>query len=228
MTEAETRVFVCSNLLLNFHALVRKRKLFESEENEYANRLLSTQFVNTLTPTLDYYLMKYPQKSKVFLSNDMNSIVKEMNEASKPEYSMLRKLGIEFQAKHSGSEVDFSREIKQLVNKLIEESKHYLSEFKQLMTEIFTINPPGVDTPSTVDHLIGMKFKESVPGYDSADMAKSGIPIKSPEVLRVLIKWIEELRSIILNPSTLKKRRTVTKEESENPTIEQKVVKSYV
>ncbi len=38
---------------------------------------------------------------------------------------------------------------------------------------------------------IGMKFKENTPLYSEKQMEDGSIQIKAPQVLRVIIKWIE-------------------------------------
>jgi hypothetical protein len=41
------------------------------------------------------------------------------------------------------------------------------------------------------DYKIGMKFKKDMPVYTKEELESEGIPIQSPEVLRILIKWTE-------------------------------------
>lgn len=36
-----------------------------------------------------------------------------------------------------------------------------------------------------------MKFREDTPCFSEEEIRNPGVPIHSPEVLRVLIKWIE-------------------------------------
>jgi len=85
--------------------------------------LLTQLFQEELKKALEFYLVKYPQKSKIFLSNEMNKIVKEINESSLLKNCILNRLGISFRqdsgskddAKGEGSK-DFSRKIKELFN----------------------------------------------------------------------------------------------------------------
>lgn len=46
-------------------------------------------------------------------------------------------------------------------------------------------------------HKIGMKFRENMPTYTAEEVEKEGIGIKVPEVLRVIVKWVEELEKRI-------------------------------
>jgi hypothetical protein len=39
-----------------------------------------------------------------------------------------------------------------------------------------------------------MKFREGTPLYTEEEIKLRGIEIKTPEVLRVIMKWIEELQ----------------------------------
>lgn len=51
-------------------------------------------------------------------------------------------------------------------------------------------------------HKIGMKFKRNMPLIPNSDANGPTIEINSSEVLRVLIKWIEEIDDFIENPET--------------------------
>jgi hypothetical protein len=45
-----------------------------------------------------------------------------------------------------------------------------------------------------------MKFREGTPLYSPKEIEKTGVKIKTPEVLRVIMKWVEELQKIMANP----------------------------
>lgn len=64
-----------------------------------------------------------------------------------------------------------------------------------------------------------MKFKENMPLYSEEEVNERGLIIKAPEVLRVVIKWIEELEEFITKPKkTLEKKKFFNK--SGGPPIE--------
>jgi len=45
-----------------------------------------------------------------------------------------------------------------------------------------------------------MKFKEDTSPFSEEEIKNPGVPIHSPEVLRILIKWIEEIDSMLHEP----------------------------
>lgn len=122
---------------------------------------------------------------------------------------MLQRLDVHFNPHSKSSKkssavivpTDYSHNIKELLNKLISAAKSHLPEFRRLINETFTIGEEAEQR--TLDSLSGMKFKEDMPLYTEDEMREPGVPIKRPEVLRVLIKWTEELDEIVANPDSL-------------------------
>jgi single-stranded DNA-specific DHH superfamily exonuclease len=99
-------------------------------------------------------------------------------------------------------EVNYSRRIKLLINALINEAKKWNEDFKKIMQSIFTFPVPNSNEETRMldEAKISMKFREDIEVYIEAELNDPGIPIKSPEVLRVIVKWIEELEALIKNP----------------------------
>lgn len=125
--------------------------------------------------SLSYFLVRYPQKSKVFVSEEANNLLYEINNSSLKEFSMLRRLDVHFnpyfgfdkkQMDNVVIATDYSRTIKQFLNKLITAAKTHLPQFRRLMTEVFTIG----EDKRIVDNLCGMKFKEDMPLYTGEEM----------------------------------------------------------
>lgn len=48
--------------------------------------------------------------------------------------------------------------------------------------------------------MIGMKFREGTPLYTDEEIKAKGVEIKTPEVLRVIMKWVKELQEIVKDP----------------------------
>jgi hypothetical protein len=94
---------------------------------------------------------------------------------------------------------DYSGKIKTFLNALITESSKNYSEFKSNMKGVFTFNRETGEQYE-LDNLVGMKFREGTPLYSEGELNRRGIEIKTPEVLRVLMKWVEELQEIIKDP----------------------------
>lgn len=98
------------------------------------------------------------------------------------------------------TDYDYAKKIKKLLNVLISESKSHYYEFKELMTDVLSVGKEDGTRSPLPDHKICMKFKEDMSQYTEDEINNPGVPIKSPEVLRVLIKWIEELDAIVAKP----------------------------
>ena len=122
---------------------------------------------------------------------------------------MLRRFGIKFNPlQMNGSDNNkvlaefrgesFNRKVKIMINAVILEGRSCFLDFNKLMQEVFTIPNPA--DPSQRIPLkntrVGMKFKSDMPIYTEEEIEDIGVPIKSPEVLRVLIKWINKLDEI--------------------------------
>lgn len=60
------------------------------------------------------------------------------------------------------------------------------------MKDVFTVGK-GKGESSEVKNLIGMKFKEDTPLFSKKEIEAEGLTIRTPELLRVIIKWIAEL-----------------------------------
>lgn len=50
-----------------------------------------------------------------------------------------------------------------------------------------------------LDHLIGTKLALSTPEYTKEELNREGLEIKTPQIMRVIVKWIESLNDVILN-----------------------------
>ena len=135
------------------------------------------------------------------------------------DYNMLSRFGITFNplreisgGKHIEvlSEVPhdqgFNRKVKLLINSLLMEGRNNFEEFNRLMQEVF--NPiPDTKRPDLKkkrvpleNTRVGMRFKNDMPKYTVEEIEDIGVPIKSLEVLRVLIKWIISLEEIVKEP----------------------------
>jgi hypothetical protein len=142
----------------------------------------------------------------------MRNLSKEMNSLSDSKFYMIGRLQIaidpiindagEVDYDMDVREVNYSRRIKLLINALINEAKKWNEDFKKIMQSIFTFPVPNSNEETRMldEAKISMKFREDIEVYIEAELNDPGIPIKSPEVLRVIVKWIEELEALIKNP----------------------------
>jgi hypothetical protein len=165
MNELETRVFVCNNIILNFHEMLSYlRSHYHQLWQQYREEIIH-HFQDSVIQALTYYLIKYPQKNKIFLSEELKAIVTEVNDSNLPEYNMLKKFGVPFnpiqitkkenkvkEVKEGNNDVptppeillketdyDYGKKIKKLLNVVIQESNSFYYEFKELMTDVLSI-----------------------------------------------------------------------------------------
>lgn len=75
MLESETKVFLCNNIILNFHRMV------EFIRSNYPDIWLGSSskiialFQEESSKAIGYYLSKYPQKKKVFIGSDIQNLI---------------------------------------------------------------------------------------------------------------------------------------------------------
>jgi hypothetical protein len=91
-----------------------------------------------------------------------------------------------------------NKQLKVLINGLIKETNRYYETYKKYMTDIFL--EQEMQDPS-FSFLIGRKIKETTQEYTDDELNTPGFFIKSNEILRILIKWIEELISWFTDPN---------------------------
>lgn len=89
-----------------------------------------------------------------------------------------------------------------LINAMALEGRAWFKDFNKLMQDMFSVPNPTDPTQRIPlsNTRIGMKFKMNMPLYSADEIKEIGVPTKSPEVLRVLIKWIDKLDEIVKEP----------------------------
>lgn len=92
-------------------------------------------------------------------------------------------------------EVHYIREIKTLFNRLIEETEKEYPIYHTEMVKIFTGGQKELEGKGK--YLIGKKFKDNTPPFEEEEMNTLDFKCKSPEILRILIKWLEELEELM-------------------------------
>jgi tRNA G46 methylase TrmB len=173
----ESRFFVCNHIILSFHEMVTCLQInFPDMWTKHKKELIYL-YQDEQGKALEYYLLKYPQKGKVFLSSDLKNLAKEINNLSDPKYHMISRLQItidpivndrgELNYDMDVSKIDYSRKIKLLINALITEAKKWNEEFKKTMQSIFTLTSSNFkDEPKMLEDIkMSMKFRENVEIY---------------------------------------------------------------
>ena len=108
-----------------------------------------------------------------------------MDRSTDTQFDMVVKTGCFF--KYDPKRQDYARQIKIFLNKLILESRGHYKNFRKIMKEVFR------SSNGEVKNQIGMKLRESTPLFTKEEIAREGFDIKMPEILRIVVKWIEEL-----------------------------------
>jgi hypothetical protein len=113
-------------------------------------------------------------------------------------YDILRNAGVSFA--YNDGRNDFGRDIKLWINKMISEVKSMFPKFKDNMRELFMGGVNSVtDMEDEIEFEIGSKISENSESYLPEEIEEPGIKIKSPQISRVLIKWISELHRMLFS-----------------------------
>lgn len=144
---------------------------------------------------LEYMLKKYPPSKKKIIDNDLTSKVKEVKRHTDFAYDILLNANFDFQ--YCSDKLDYSRDIKKWLNAIIKESKAQFPKFRSTFKHIF-MNKEFSDGGSSYDcnsmeFWIGSKIHESTPLYSEEEINAPGLKLKKPELLRILMKWLDEL-----------------------------------
>lgn len=168
LSEIEARVYVSNNLLLNFSELLRGLNEQHLALWKLHWKKLVENFEKYIIRSLSYLEVHYPQKGKTFVSDEVNSLLKVMDDTKRREFSLLKRLDINFNPcsgvsrKEEASVVfsgDYSHKIKLLVNKLISLAQKYFPPFRKFLDNVFAVD----EDKKVLPYLSGMKFKENTP-----------------------------------------------------------------
>lgn len=101
-------------------------------------------------------------------------------------------------------QTDFTKEIKSWLNILVMESKKEFPAFKKEMRDIFINTDGSIDgskgMDSELEFIIGSKISEGTILFTEEELEAPGLQVKSTELLRILMKWCEELLSYFTHP----------------------------
>lgn len=140
---------------------------------------------------MEFLMKKYPLKEGGSVEPELFKLIPTVDKSEDMTFDMLHLAGITFNGQNTEN---ISKQIKQTLNYFMQLSKAKSTEFRKDMTELFTLkNEKGEDYE--LYNLVGMKFSENVEQYTENEVNEKGIKIKGPQVLRVIIKWIEGLEN---------------------------------
>lgn len=180
-------------------------KQFRRSSDHNKRTSLITIIDQSLRRTLEYLIDKHPPSKHKIVDTEIAKYVVELRNHTDLENDMLRNAGMSFASKTGKS--DFTRDIKIWINRLLLEVKAVFPKFKKNMEDIFR----GFDNSSMneendeVEYEIGKKLSDNIGLYSEKELDEPGLEIKSPEVGRVLTKWIEELHRLLFNPERVLK-----------------------
>lgn len=87
-----------------------------------------------------------------------------------------------------------------MFNLLMKEVENQYPEYHKRMTQIFTNGNKALEGKGKF--LIGKKFRDNVPPFNEEELDSFDFKCKSPEILRILIKWLEELEQFVNKPQS--------------------------
>jgi hypothetical protein len=163
ISQAEAKVFFTHNMALNFEHMTR---YFWREQpilwREHKHKLL-LHFEAETAKNLDFMMVKYPQKKKTFISDEYREAIPVIDRSTDPQFDMIRKTGCFF--RYDPDRIDYYRQIKIFLNKLILESRNHYKEFRTVMREVFRLSPHN-----ELKHFISMKFRENTPIFTKEEI----------------------------------------------------------
>jgi hypothetical protein len=212
--DSDCRLFFCINMVLGFHAMSeflskKCQQLWNRHSQEFVR-----YFQQKVNESLEYYMSKYPSHAKILVPKEVESLMQTVNKSNIPVFNLFKRLKVALNpfryfprdyTEGFALNFNFRKDIRNLINACIQESKNKFDEFQELMLNVFQINVREGDylrKKPIPGHKIGMKFKRNMPLIPNSDANGPTIEINSSEVLRVLIKWIEEIDDFIENPET--------------------------
>lgn len=138
MLESEAKVYLCNNIILNFHNMISwLREHYPSYWNSYSKDFINL-FIEGSSKSLSFQLIKYPQKQKMFISSDLQNLIPTQDDFQNPEHFIPGNLGLFF-VLDPNSSYYYLRSVKLFLNGLIKEAQRCLPIFKELLKTVFTI-----------------------------------------------------------------------------------------
>lgn len=145
---------------------------------------------------LEFQIKKYPPSKHKILDTELLKYIAQVNRVGDLSYEMLSNAGMSF----VGKKADYTREIKLWVNRLIGETQRVFPEFKAKIKQIFIgRESSSIDMENEIEFDVGSKISETVEPYTEEELDMPGLGAKSPQIIRILVKWIDELFSNFMN-----------------------------
>ena len=157
-------------------------------------------FDKSAKETLTFLINKYPPSRRRIIDTELTEKIKEKKFCSVAKYDILKNSGVPIGMDED--QTDFTKDIKLFLNALIKETRKEFPLFKQTMKGIFSNHEGSMDgskTGSEVDFSICSKISSSAELYSEEEISRPGLDIKNSEILRILMKWCEDLLDYFLD-----------------------------
>lgn len=143
LSEPDAKVFFTHNLALNFEHMIEYFWVNHKELWVQVKDSLIRHFETESSNTLEFMMVKYPQKRKTYISEEIRNAIPVKNESEDPEFDVIRNTGNYFE--FDPTKKSYCKKVKILLNRLMTESQKHLPEFRRLMKGIFTVQRGGFD-----------------------------------------------------------------------------------
>lgn len=154
---------------------------------------------------IGYLKMKYPRGGNTFVPGDLMKIFKSFDMVEYPENDILRNAGISFT---DSSTKEIVHKLKVFLNSLLDELDEKFPIFQNLLQEkVFVMQED--DKKRQLNFKIGRKIPESTTKYSYNQ--NDQFLITSPEIFRVIIKWVGDMEEFLLMPEDEVNEKTTFK-----------------
>lgn len=198
MSKEEASSFFCKNLIHNFITTI---DLINNTEKEFWNtksKAIISLFNKEFKSALGYFKLKFPQKKKGYVSEELKKLIPSFDNSKKFDTFIFEKFKKWLFIEIADRPVESVEGVKYFIDYLIKETKTSHSVFQESMQEIFNI-----ESERRLDHVIGSKLSLNTPQFTEEEKYKQGLEIKTPQIMRIIVKWIECLSEIIHNPDKI-------------------------
>lgn len=184
----ETKEYYTRNVIINFSLFV---EFLEKQHSAlWKDRAVDIieHFEVQSSRVVEYLALKYPQQQRSYVSSEVREAIQSMDNSDDPTLDYLHSTGCPFKKKiENDDDKPIVENIKLFFNKIISLSEQHMDEWRSIMKELFAIDG------KPLWNQVGRKIKENTPTFTQQEIKEDGIRIKAPEMLRVVLKWIEEL-----------------------------------
>ena len=152
---------------------------------------------------IEFLKFKYPRNRKDFVPTELEELFVSVDDSEHTDYDLLINAGINFDYERvmAYERKEIVKQIKLFINSIIKETNRSFEHFRMTMESIFH------DVEGNFK--IGRKISENVTLYQ--ELESESIEIYSPEIFRVIIKWISSMDGVFINSQEVLKKKKYLK-----------------